>query len=1055
MSFKSNSESTIARHCGFLTICFAAFLVLTTPVAHAGEGGMRGWAFCTTYAPYSSAYVAGDPVYASEVFYEDGTRDVGLLRRNFLKQKYGWTKNAGCSIATASDGQASQLRDSSRFTEQARPKLVHTEWKAGMKSDYTSATLPATPAQTSAAISSGAGSGNSQGSTMYWVCTWGNGNGTIYISGAFAAGTFTGNQVGPTELIPPFQRFVVAKYGVPAQLGGAECIYRFSEAGAQALLQQRISKPPSGMHVVQTGWKYGMNASGGAAPMTQGAPAPVAAAPAAPEAVQVQSTPGPPVITNVTVRLVDAVNSSTDPAGKRYRAVVTREATAGNVQIPQNTLASITLAQQSAGTFSAQLVSLKLNGQDVTVTSTAATATSMAQQAQQAAKKIGGFLSSFGKQSAAANQATSAISTAGNHVSIPPGTSLTFATSVPQPGVPVTSAPPPQSAIAAPGSSQGSQGENGERGPDGQIIGGTTSGVMTAYYCTAETIPPGKHRQTTYVTVPFNSAQPQLWITFWFSQHIHQTYNIPSNVSNYTVDCNTFGKKTAAQQQADVTRWKERNDDVVQLHWVPTQTPTPGVSVGQLNNMTGQIVTGAIGSNMPPYSNPAGSVALCDTAVGGKEYLSNVFPAGNHRHEDFELAYGNNLAKKYGSGKVVGNITCMIVPQTRGQATLQQWKKEYATHNIDYVETGWSYSGPESGPLKVAQAPASSYVLCTASGGSDKRAFASAIFKAGGEEHLVIEQAFLKYLVTTFGPGVSHNTSCMKERYLENPQRYINSMKNQAPGNGFKVVDTGWTYNGAEPVTAANAGSGDADPDASAGGQYVLCYSDANESPLYFSANFHLDVPPAPGAQSGHTDHGRSAKAIADLTQEFVRFLQKQYGYRSAISIPAYCDGSASSTKPDEERQIMHERFSKLKMIETGWKPGAAPPTVAAGVPSAPANPYSSVGGVYTGTYTCAKGPVDMKVKLSLNESSILTGTMTFYLPPGSHTKAYTFSLGGPLNQTSGSFNLRPMRWEGAEPPNYVMVGLNGTANPQSGRISGKVDYSGCGNFEAMKGRED
>ena len=95
-----------------------------------------------------------------------------------------------------------------------------------------------------------------------------------------------------------------------------------------------------------------------------------------------------------------------------------------------------------------------------------------------------------------------------------------------------------------------------------------------------------------------------------------------------------------------------------------------------------------------------------------------------------------------------------------------------------------------------------------------------------------------------------------------------------------------------------------------------------------------------------------------------------------------------------------------------------------------------------------------MNLKLSLNESSILNGIMTFYLPPGSRTKAYSFSLGGPL-QKDGSFNLRPMKWEGAEPPNYVLVGLVGKVNSQSGRISGRVDYSGCGNFEAMKGRED
>jgi hypothetical protein len=280
-------------------------------------------------------------------------------------------------------------------------------------------------------------------------------------------------------------------------------------------------------------------------------------------------------------------------------------------------------------------------------------------------------------------------------------------------------------------------------------------------------------------------------------------------------------------------------------------------------------------------------------------------------------------------------------------------------------------------------------------------------------------------------------------------------MKNQAPGNGIKIVETGWTYNGAEPVTAANSGGGDANSDASAGGQYVLCYSDTYQSSFYLSANFSIDVPPPPDPKSDHTDNGRSAKALGDLKGDFLRFLQKQYGFRTASAYPVYCDGHATASEVDSERQRLHERFPNLKMIETGWKPGAAPPPVAANAPTAPASPYSSVGGVYTGTYTCAKGPVDMKLTLFLNENSILNGTMTFYLPPGSHTKAYTFSLGGPLNQSSGSVNLRPMKWEGAEPPNYIMVGLNGTVNPTTGKISGKVDYSGCGNFEAMKGRED
>ena len=237
----------------------------------------------------------------------------------------------------------------------------------------------------STALSISASNAAGTDNRMFWVCTWGNTNGAMYVSDAFAAGTFTGNQVGPTELLPPFQKFVIAKYGATAHVGSADCIYKFSEPAAQSLLQQRISKPPSGMHIVQTGWKYGLTASGGATPGESTAPASPAASATVP--AQSESTPRPPVTTNVTVRLVDAVNSSSDPSGKRYRAVVTQAATAGSVQIPQNTMGSITLAQQSAETFSAQLVSLKLNGKDVAVTSAAVTATSMAQQAQQAAEE--------------------------------------------------------------------------------------------------------------------------------------------------------------------------------------------------------------------------------------------------------------------------------------------------------------------------------------------------------------------------------------------------------------------------------------------------------------------------------------------------------------------------------------------------------------------------------------------------------------------------------------------------------------------------------------------
>ena len=434
MIFRSSFEGEANRLYLFpiLAACIG-FCSVFAPAAYAGESGMSGWAFCTTYAPYSSAYVAGDPVYASEVFRVDGSKSPNLERlwKNFLTQKYGWTKSANCSIATGSNAQANALKTSGQFTEQAGPKLIHTGWKAGWATGAATTAAPPGAASASAPVSGNSSQASPKGSletsgVMYWVCTWFNTNSTVFISDAFSAD----NKLGPTELVPPFINFVSAKFGANPHISSPNCIYNLSESDAKTYLQQRIAKPPSGMHVVQTGWRYGaaaVPATIAAAPVAA-APAAAAAPPAANATAAAPAQSAPPVTLNITLRLVDAVNSSTDQAGKRYRAVVIQAASAGSVKVPVNTLGMVTLVQQSLGNFSAQLVSLRLNGQDVPVTSTALTATSMTQQV---AKKLGGFLSSIGNHSSS-TQVSSAINPAGNHVAIPPGTSLTFTTTVPQ-----------------------------------------------------------------------------------------------------------------------------------------------------------------------------------------------------------------------------------------------------------------------------------------------------------------------------------------------------------------------------------------------------------------------------------------------------------------------------------------------------------------------------------------------------------------------------------------------------------------------------------------------
>jgi hypothetical protein len=1136
----------------------SALIWIASPVsagtsAPSGDGGgVDGFAICGTFDPTSSYYVPGDPVYLSDIFQvKRDSPNYELAFKNFLKQKYGWTKYVTCSVSYAQEGATKTFNEK---LKQAGAHLVRTGWtlaSAGASAgtdvasgagsaaapaappdpaagnsywvcrvsgsngkDYNSeifrgsdagfSTFPAvfgqfvqskynvkflstptctnygvlgrhqaiealqgyasystgvmtgwkygTAAGTSSAPSqpaaAPASSAQNAGGRMYWVCSWAY-RGSYYVSDAFGADY---PAVGPGLLVPAFQNYVVAKYG--AKPYGGSCVYKFSEADAQAMSKRELSSPPGGMKAVATGWRYGMTASAAASPAAGAAAAAAPHAAPEPASAPAHSEPALPVATNITVRLVDAVHASGDQPNKRYRAVVTQAATAGSVQIPANTLAAITVVQQSGGHFSTQLVSLKINGQDTPVTSTALNATSASQEA---VKKIGGLLSSIGKHGAAA-QISSATDAVGNHGAIQPGTTLTFSTSIPQPD-PSTATAVPLAQASMPASAGAQQG-GGELGPDGQVIGGTTSGVMIAYSCYVQTIPEGQHRQTTYVTAPFSSAQPQRWITFWFSQHIHQTYNIPANIARFTIDCGSLGNKSPVQQQAivnaNITSWKQHDNDVVQLHWAPTHTPTPGISVAQLNPMTGEMTTGGIGSNMPAASNPAGSVVLCDLpAVSGTQYISAVFPAGNHQHADLDIAFENYASTHYNNGKVLGDATCLIVTQTHAQAILLQWKKDFQNAGTPVVETGWTYKGPEAGPVATAQPNPTGYVLCTTNRSSDSKAYTSAIFRGSNDQQLAMGQAFLTYMATNFGPNVPHNTSCVAYQDLADAQRYLYAMKNQAPGAGITVVETGWTYSGAGVATSSGGGGSTSEQASASGGQHVLCYSDTYQGSFYLSANFHIDVPPPPDPHSTQTDNGRSANALNELKTDFLAFLKKQYGFRVASAYPVYCDGRRTASGPDEERQLLHQRFPQLKMIETGWKPGAAPPPLAANASAAPATPFSSVGGVYTGTYTCAKGPVDMKLTLSLNEHGILTGTMTFYLPPGSHTKAYTFSLGGPLNQTSGSFNLRPSKWETPAPPNYVMVGLNGTANPQTGKLSGTVDYAGCGKFEAMKGRED
>jgi len=246
-------------------------------------------------------------------------------------------------------------------------------------------------------------------------------------------------------------------------------------------------------------------------------------------------------------------------------------------------------------------------------------------------------------------------------------------------------------------------------------------------------------------------------------------------------------------------------------------------------------------------------------------------------------------------------------------------------------------------------------------------------------------------------------------------------------------------------ASAAMAGGSNYNPPPS----YYYCTSDPAAHTRYYSAMFKV---PGKGVD------------YQQISTGFGQFLAQKYGVKSA----AVCFGDPNQSEAQYriKQQVGQLKMTKWTLIQTKWTYNGAPlegeavdasssNLASSASASSSSKQANAIDGVYTGTYVCAKGPTDLKLTLKAPEYGLLTGTFTFYVPPGTHNKAYTFSMNGHFDPSSGKFNLNPSKWDGPVPPNYLMVGLKGTVDAKAGKVEGIVDYTGCGSFEAMKGRDD
>lgn len=289
------------------------------------------------------------------------------------------------------------------------------------------------------------GNGSQRGGTDHYYCSSDMGQPTIYFSAAFdfswAPGTV---RVQDSVIGNEFKQTLVTKYGYA---GNVVCFGTASLAQTQTQEQSRITnmRASKKWKVVETGWKWsGATAGGGTASGSDQSPAQTDASGQQGSSAGSGSTSGsgsaqamsagadsggqadnaPAAATTVTVRMVEAVDSTRDAAGKAYRGTVIKAMDSGNgTTIPAGSVAMVTLMKGQDG-WSAHLQSVVVNGQTVSVTSAPASVMGSAQSTvANAANSVNSALGSFGFGHKPPK--AEAIATA-DRVLLPPGTQLQF-----------------------------------------------------------------------------------------------------------------------------------------------------------------------------------------------------------------------------------------------------------------------------------------------------------------------------------------------------------------------------------------------------------------------------------------------------------------------------------------------------------------------------------------------------------------------------------------------------------------------------------------------------
>ncbi len=523
---------------------------------------------------------------------------------------------------------------------------------------------------------------------------------------------------------------------------------------------------------------------------------------------------------SVPVKMIDPVDSQTDPAGKQYRASVAKAVNAGSgVQIPQGTPATVVLAQGANG-WSTQLTSLTVGGQAIAVTSSSASVTSAAQNAAAtAANAVGSVFGGFGHHAPPAAVTAVAV---GQRVVLPPGVTLTFVVATPgaaggaAPAVDAAPAanPAPEATAAAPAPTPAA-GPAPNPAPVAAVAAPAANGRYVFCFTGHPANPP-----TNAFT---NATEPVTYFSDVFPE--------PSIGLHVTVDWNAFLQKgsmpqgacqdrvglsvaQAGKQQMEDARRNEKKQ-IVETGWKNAPAAAAATNAAAA---TSQAVATA-----PPTGAANEYYVYCNSAaMDGPVYFSDIFAfnetVADGRGVSIELAgpFLQFLKQKY-AVKVVGdypatwnggsyptNCSQSFAPLAAAQKDKQQLE-DNVTKNLhrQVIESSWKTTIV---PLPAVTAPPAAaneyYVSCFSN--SDHglpTAYFSEIF-AAVPTGAPIRDAFLAFLQKKYGFNDPRPApvDCDQSPKPGNADMFKNAWairqnrEGLAKVNKKQVVETGWKY---------------------------------------------------------------------------------------------------------------------------------------------------------------------------------------------------------------------------------------------------------------------